>query len=260
MKRLFCISFIILLLSSCATRTAEEIANPFIENGTKLSGDEAAEIYIQGLGEITTPSLYYNLAYSYLESGDYEKAIATAEEAIEIYPEYLRFRYLKAFALKSEMKLYAYETALKDILEYDPGNNTIRNMLLEHYMQIGRKQDAADIAADLILSDPSNENAIRALAYFSPFFEAIAPSASTSVTERERLWTEPPSLYMPLGILNGDRLLSGGLNTALDVSAEDIAAEEPATAETSTDANADTSASDTANPDDSTAAAESGTV
>ena len=210
MKRLFCISFIILLLSSCATRTAEEIANPFIENGTKLSGDEAAEIYIQGLGEITTPSLYYNLAYSYLESGDYEKAIATAEEAIEIYPEYLRFRYLKAFALKSEMKLYAYETALKDILEYDPGNNTIRNMLLEHYIKTGRKKDAAALAKEAVLWTPENGDVLMALGYESAFFRAIAPSAgSPDIAEKKgRAWSEAPFIYSPLRILRGERLLS----------------------------------------------------
>ena len=220
MKRLFFISLLILTLSSCATRSDEEAARPYIEEGTKLSGEEAASVYLRGLEEISAPSLYYNLAYSYLEAGEYEKAIKTADEALALYPDYLRFRTLKAFALRSQGKIYSYEKALQEILEYDEGNTTIRELLLEHYLQIGRKNDAAAIAKEVLLSDPENNDALRALAPFSSFFAAIAPEEETTETEKTRLWTEPPFLYMPLGIMNGDKLLSGTIDESIEESTE----------------------------------------
>ncbi len=207
-------SLLIMLLSSCSTMSEEEIASPFIEEGTRFSGEEAAAVYERGLEETDSVSLYYNLAYSYLESGDYDKAIATADKAIEIYPDYLRFRYLKAYAERSCLRFYSYEKTLKEILEYDPGNSTIRELLLEHYMTIGRKADAADVAREIIIRDPENQEAIKALASESSFFLAIAPEDSISQKEKARLWTEPPFVYMPIGILNGDRILSQPTSSA----------------------------------------------
>ena len=209
---------IVLLLSSCVTN--EEIATEYISTATGLTGLEAAEVYAEGIERTDSFQLYYNLAYSYLEAGEYEKAIKTADEALALYPDYLRFRTLKAFALRSQGKIYSYEKALQEILEYDEGNTTIRELLLEHYLQIGRKNDAAAIAKEVLLSDPENKDALRALAPFSSFFAAIAPEEETTEREKTRLWTEPPFLYMPLGIMNGDRLLSGTIDESIEESTE----------------------------------------
>ena len=216
MKRLFCYSIAIMLIVSCAHTTPEEMADPFLEEGMYLSGLDAAEVYSKGLEEAETPSLYYNLAYSYLEAGEYGLAVSTADEALSLFPDYLRFRYLRAYALRSSMKYYSYERELREILEIDPGNDGIREMLLEHYMATGRKADAVSVARKIIQYDPDNPEALRALAYSSAFFAAIAPEEESEEKEKTRLWTEPPFIYMPIGILNGDRLLSGSIDTEIE--------------------------------------------
>ena len=76
---------IVLLLSSCVTN--EEIATEYISTATGLTGLEAAEVYAEGIERTDSFQLYYNLAYSYLEAGEYEKAISTAEEALTIFPD-----------------------------------------------------------------------------------------------------------------------------------------------------------------------------
>ena len=195
-----------MLFSACATN--DEIAQDYINFAAGYTGLDAVRIYERGLEESDAFSLYYNLAYSYLEAGDFEKAAETADEALEIYPDSLRFLYLRAYALREEGRIYSYELALKDILERDPGNDDVRQMLLDHYMKTGRRRDAEDIAREIILYDPENQNALRALAQSSAFFAAIAPAANTesSVQDEKKGWTVPPQLYMPLGVFNGDRM------------------------------------------------------
>ena len=192
------------ILAGCSSMSID----PYLKEGYQLTGLEAAAVYERGLEHSDSEKLYYNLAYSYLEAGEWDKAAEAADKALMAYPEHLRFMYLKAYAYRSAMKLYSYECALKDILEFDPGNMAIRTMLMEHYVSIGRKEDAAAIAGTIIERDPRNQGALRALAARSAFFSAIAPDEEEKPLEKERLWTEPPFLYMPLGILNGERLLS----------------------------------------------------
>ena len=208
-KALPIIAAAIIALASCQSTDEYDPAEPYISEGYALTGLEAADAYRRGLDEIgDSEELYYNLAYSYLEAGEWDKAAKVADEALMAYPEHLRFMYLKAYAYRSAMKLYSYECALKDILEFDPGNMAIRTMLMEHYVSIGRKEDAAAIAGTIIERDPQNQGALRALAAKSRFFSAIKPDEEEKPKEKERLWTEPPFLYMPLGILNGERRLS----------------------------------------------------
>ena len=56
----------LLFLSSCATESLEELSRPYIQEGYRLSALDAAAVYEEGLENVESPSLYYNLAYSYL--------------------------------------------------------------------------------------------------------------------------------------------------------------------------------------------------
>ncbi len=203
-KALFAIIAISLAFStSCHTITEEEKAQVYIMEGSRKSGEQATETYLAALEEVETPSIYYNLAYSYLEAGEYDKAAETAEKAEELYPEYLRFSYLKAYAYRAEGRIWSYEKTLRDIIDRDPGNITIRDMLLEHYITTGRKQDAAALAEETLPYDHADGLALRALAGNSAFFASIAPEENEE-EKKERIWTEPPFIYMPLSLLNGE--------------------------------------------------------
>ena len=80
-------------------------------------------------------------------------------------------------------------------------------MLLSHYLNIGRANDAEELAREIIIYDPTNQDALRALANSSEFYASIAPSSSPrNPSTTEKGWTVPPSLYMPLGVFNGDRM------------------------------------------------------
>ncbi len=197
----------ITILSSCVS--SEEIAEEYIGAASGLTGLEAAEIYRDGLERTESFSLYYNLAYSYLEAGYYDEAINTADEALRIFPGSLRFMYLKAYALKAEGKIYSYEKALQEILSFDPGNSAIRSMLLKHYNDTGRTNDAVATAWDIISYDPKNQDALRTLGTVSEFFAAIAPGgvSRSEAEEKEGSWTVPPEIYNVTGIMNGDRIL-----------------------------------------------------
>ena len=196
----------VLFIASCSSISYEDLSEPYLAAAHGLHGDEAAGFYEEAVAETETPQLYYNLAYFQLESGDAEAAITTADRALEIFPEYRRFRYLKAYALRSEKRYHAYEMELEGILAEDPGNMTIRTMLLDHYVTIGRKADAARIAREVLRRDPENRTALSALAPYSSFFNAIAPKATEAEKTRERLWTEPPRLWWPEELLGREDL------------------------------------------------------
>ena len=195
-----------MLITSCSSLSDEERAQSYINRAYGLEGNEAAEIYLEGLEDTKSPELYYNLAYSYLEAGEYDKAIETASDALLRYPGRLRFMYLRAFAYKASGRYYSYEKALNTILIFDPGNDEIRDMLLQHYLDTGRKKEAAALAPSVLERHPENENAIRALSYASPFFKAIAPEETEKEPVSEE-WNKGFEIYTPIQLLEGDGLL-----------------------------------------------------
>ena len=208
MKRQFLLKILILLilLSSCSTLSDEERVQSYINKAYGLEGEEAAELYLEGLQDIESPELYYNLAYSYLEAKEYDKAAETASAALLKYPGRLRFMYLRAFAYKAAGKYYSYEKALNTILLFDPGNDEIRDMLLQHYLDTGRKKEAAALAPSVLERHPDSQNAIKALAYVSPFFKAIAAEETAKKPVSEP-WDKGFEIFSPIRLLEGDGLL-----------------------------------------------------
>ena len=204
MHRLFTAAALILLLISCQST---DPGNSYLEMAEGLYGEEAEALYSQALGETDNAAIYYNLAYSHLQQGEFREAAAVADEALAIYPDMIRFMYLKAYALRESGRYLSYERMLHSILAFDPGNDDIRQLLLDHYLDTGRRSDAAAVGRDMIARDSDNSSALTALGFISDFFAAIAPSRSNGFKPEGRLWSEPPFIYQNLGILRGERLL-----------------------------------------------------
>ena len=191
------------ILAGCSSMSID----PYLKEGYQLTGLEAAAVYERGLEHSDSEKLYYNLAYSYLEAGEYEKAIETADEAREIYPDMLRFRYLKAYAYREARMLASYERELLSILDADPGNNDIRGILALYYRDMGMDAKAKDMAMEILRRTPSDPEALSVMADYSEFYDSID---KTSDEEKlpERPWNVPPALYDPLRILHGEGLIS----------------------------------------------------
>ena len=184
------IAIIILTLASCASTAIEE--DGFLEKGYALTGEEAAEIYLEGIEEEPSPELWYNLAYSYLEAEDYDKAIDAAEEAKALYPDMIRFDYLILYAYRESGRMYSYEKELERVHSQYPANKDISEMLLKAYSG-ARRPESIPIARQLLQRDPSNDAAIRALGEFYPFYAAIASEENR--TEPEPWDKGPREIY-----------------------------------------------------------------
>ena len=191
------------ILAGCSSLSID----PYLEEGYQLTGLEAAAVYERGLEHSDSEKLYYNLAYSYLEAGEYEKAIGTADKALELYPDMLRFRYLKAYAYREARMLASYERELLSILDADSGNNDIRGILALYYRDMGMDKKAKDMAMEILRRTPSDPEALSVMADYSEFYDSID---KTSDEEKlpERPWNVPPALYDPLRILHGEGLIS----------------------------------------------------
>ncbi len=196
---------IVLTLISCESVNVEA----YLEEGYELSGADAAAVYERALTETDSEKIYYNLAYSYIEEGEYDKAIATATSALELYPEMLRFRYLRAYAYRETSRLVSYERELQSILDEDPGNNMIRGLLATYYKNMGLDNKAKTEAMEILRRDPVDSTALSVMAGYSEFYDTIDSEETTKEDlMKERPWSVPPELYDPLRIYRGEGLIS----------------------------------------------------
>ena len=195
------IAIIILTLASCASTAIEE--DGFLEKGYALTGEEAAGIYLEGIEEEPSPELWYNLAYSYLEAEDYDKAIDAAEEAKALYPDMIRFDYLEIYAYRESGRMYSYEKALEALHERYPVNDTVSEMLLKAYAG-ARREKGIEVARSVLERSPSNATAIRILGEFYPFYKAIS-TYKPEVSEEE--WDVGPTPLYDITHVIEDRLL-----------------------------------------------------
>lgn len=167
MKKLFLASLLLLALVSCSTISDEEI----IKNGSSLKGREAQEYYASS--PVESARIEYNLAYSYLETKDFDKALQIALSSQEKYPEYIRFYTLEAYCMKMMGNREGYINSLIKILDKDPGYIAIHEMLLSAYIEEEEKDKIIECAKSLLMKDHKNELALNALAPYIPFYAEL---------------------------------------------------------------------------------------
>ena len=199
--RVFSIAAIIFLLASCASTVIEE--DGFLEKGYALTGAEAAEVYLEGIAEEPSHELWYNLAYSYLEAEEYDKAIEAADEAKALYPDMIRFDYLKLYAYRESSRMYSYEKTLEELHERYPANDNVSEMLLRAYAG-ARREEGIEVARELLERNPTNATAIRLLGEFYPFYAAIS-TYEPEVSEEE--WDVGPTPLYDISTVLEDGLI-----------------------------------------------------
>ena len=160
MKRLFLASLILLIvLSSC--RTASVVNEEDTTSSTYL---------LSRLEEEENRETRYNYIYSLYTEGEYEKVIAEAAAAQEMYPEYTRFLKIKALSEKKTGRDEAYSETLALILEKEPGDEELRAMYMESLLALSKEDEAVAYAEKTILLYPENTKAMEVLANRSAFY------------------------------------------------------------------------------------------
>ena len=203
MLRLLIPIAIIMMLSSC--QTSEEAVDIYLDEAGSLYGEAAEALYSEALGSTDAEEIYYNLAYSHLQQGEWKEAADVAGEALAIYPDMVRFMYLRAYAFREAGMMRSYEEELREILARDPADVDIRVLLARRYQASGRDSWAEEEARTILAYDHANADAISILARYSDFFRAIDKAADEASLEAG--WSQEPELYDPLEILAGGRLI-----------------------------------------------------
>ena len=183
MRKRFFPKFLVIAFAALCITSCKSVTDKFVYQGLERSGIDRLMYYTDVINE-NGPSveLVYNLAYSYLESGDWDKAIETAREASDLYPEMIRFDYLILYAYRESGRMYSYEKELERLARKYPANNDIAEMLLTAYKG-ARRPEAIPAARRLLQREPSNQIAIASLAEFYGFYKAISPKTENTAPE-----------------------------------------------------------------------------
>ncbi len=160
-----------LLLTSCST--GSDRITETLSEGYYLSGMEAAETYSKLEFSQMDNRILYNLIYSYIEAKDFDSALYFTEVAIDKYPEYNRFHYLKAYIEREYGKYNSYINTLSEIIRADSANIPVRELKIKALSLLGRKDEAVHDAKELLKFDIGNKTALNLLALYSPFYEAV---------------------------------------------------------------------------------------
>ncbi|MFH1573352.1 MAG: tetratricopeptide repeat protein, partial [Acidobacteriota bacterium] len=118
--------------------------------------DEALRERLAALGYVDKdgPNVHNNLAQSYLERGEYEKALAEYRRAIELEPKSARLWSNLGMAY---LRMESYEEAvepLKHALELKPDFEAALSNLGVAYTYLGRLEDAAEVIERAVRLEP----------------------------------------------------------------------------------------------------------
>ena len=176
MKRLYLTSIVIILasilLSSC--QTEKDYSSLSEAEGKK--GMEAAEIYSAFLSISEDERVRWNYVYSLYEGEEYETALEEIDKGIVLYPDNIRFLYLKSLVYRKLGKIDHEISVLLTARDLNPGNIDIRKRLIELYDIIEDTENAKKEAKDILLYDGSNIIAIEYLSRESQFYSILYDS------------------------------------------------------------------------------------
>lgn len=187
MKRLYSISIVIALVSilSISCQTEKDYSSLSEADGKK--GIEAAEIYSTFLSQDEDERVRWNYVYSLYEAGEYETALVEIDKGISLYPDNIRFIYLKSLVLRSAERIEEEKAILEVARDLNPGSIEIRKRLLDIYDSLGEIEKAKEEAKAILLYDNKNLTAIEYLSkdseFYSLLFESLKPKEEQKQSE-----------------------------------------------------------------------------
>ena len=175
MKRLYLISIVILLsllLFSC--QTEKDYSSLSVAENKK--GLEAAEVYEEFLSKNEDEKVRWNYVYSLYEAEEYDGALEEIDKGIALYPDNIRFLYIKSLVYRNTLSLDKEKETLICIENLNPGNIEVRKRLVEIYDALGEKEEAIREAKSILLYDSKNLVALEYLSRDSQFYSLLYSS------------------------------------------------------------------------------------
>ena len=175
MKRLYLISIVILLsllLFSC--QTEKDYSSLSVAENKK--GLEAAEVYEEFLSKNEDEKVRWNYVYSLYEAEEYDGALKEIDKGIALYPDNIRFLYIKSLVYRNTLSLDKEKETLISIESLNPGNIEVRKRLVEVYDALGEKEEAIREAKSILFYDSKNLVALEYLSRDSQFYSLLYSS------------------------------------------------------------------------------------
>lgn len=175
MKRLYLISIVILLsllLFSC--QTEKDYSSLSVAENKK--GLEAAEVYEEFLSKNEDEKVRWNYVYSLYEAEEYDGALEEIDKGIALYPDNIRFLYIKSLVYRNTLSLDEEKETLICIESLNPGNIEVRKRLVEVYDALGEKEEAIREAKSILLYDSKDLVALEYLSRDSQFYSLLYSS------------------------------------------------------------------------------------
>ena len=188
MKRLYLISIVILLsllLFSC--QTEKDYSSLSVAENKK--GLEAAEVYEEFLSKNEDEKVRWNYVYSLYEAEEYDGALEEIDKGIALYPDNIRFLYIKSLVYRNTLSLDKEKETLICIENLNPGNIEVRKRLVEVYDALGEKEEAIREAKSILLYDSKNLVALEYLSrdsqFYSLLYSSLKPEEEENVASEE---------------------------------------------------------------------------
>ena len=182
MKRLYLISIVILLsllLFSC--QTEKDYSSLSVAENKK--GLEAAEVYEEFLSKNEDEKVRWNYVYSLYEAEEYDGALEEIDKGIALYPDNIRFLYIKSLVYRNTLSLDKEKETLICIESLNPGNIEVRKRLVEVYDALGEKEEAIREAKSILLYDSKDLVALEYLSRDSQFYSLLYSSLKSEEEE-----------------------------------------------------------------------------
>ena len=188
MKRLYLISIVILLsllLFSC--QTEKDYSSLSVAENKK--GLEAAEVYEEFLSKNEDEKVRWNYVYSLYEAEEYDGALEEIDKGIALYPDNIRFLYIKSLVYRNTLSLDKEKETLICIESLNPGNIEVRKRLVEVYDALGEKEEAIREAKSILFYDSKNLVALEYLSrdsqFYSLLYSSLKPEEEENVASEE---------------------------------------------------------------------------
>ena len=188
MKRLYLISIVILLsllLFSC--QTEKDYSSLSVAENKK--GLEAAEVYEEFLSKNEDEKVRWNYVYSLYEAEEYDGALEEIDKGIALYPDNIRFLYIKSLVYRNTLSLDKEKETLICIENLNPGNIEVRKRLVEVYDALGEKEEAIREAKSILLYDSKDLVALEYLSrdsqFYSLLYSSLKPEEEENVASEE---------------------------------------------------------------------------